>query len=191
MKLWERVSEARMRREIHICEQKFGFMPGRSTVDVISSLRVLFAGEVERGPDALLCVFIDLGKAYDQVLRGELWECLRLAGSLKCYVRVIKDVYDRAKTAVRSAAGLTEQFEVGVGLHQGSALRPFLLAIIMDKLRKDISEEAPWDMLFADDIVLSREERRKPEEALERWRNAPEKRGLKICRTRTEYLKAG
>ena len=77
-------------------------------------------------------------------------------------------MYDGAKTAVKSAAGLTEQFAIGVGLHQGSALRPFLLAIIMDKLMKDISEEAPRDMLFADDIVLSREERRQPEEALRR-----------------------
>ena len=76
---------------------------------------------------AMHCVFIDLEKAYDWVPREELWECLRLAGTSECYVRIIKDIYDRARTAVRSAAGLTEEFEVGVGLHQGSALSPFLL----------------------------------------------------------------
>ena len=58
MKLWERVSEERLRREIHICKQQFGFMPGRSTVDVIFSLRVLLAGEVERGPEGIaLCLY--------------------------------------------------------------------------------------------------------------------------------------
>ena len=31
-------------------------------------------------------------------------------------------MYDGATTTVRSAAGLTEEFKVGVGLHQGSAL---------------------------------------------------------------------
>ena len=189
MKLWERLIEARLRREIQIRVQQFGFMPGRSKVDAIFSLRVLLE-KWREGQMAWHCVFIVLEKAYDQVPKEELCECLRLAGSPECYVRVIKDMYDRAKTAVRSAAGLKEEFEVGVGLHQGSALSPFLFAIIMDKLTEDISE-APCDMLFADDIVLSREYRRELEEALERWRNALERRGLKISRTKTEYLKAG
>ena len=57
---------------------------------------------------------------------------------------------------MRSAAGLTEKFKVGVGLHQGSALSPFLFAITMDKLTENIRKDAPWDMLFADDIVLPR-----------------------------------
>ena len=66
-------------------------------------------------------------------------------------------MYDRATTTVRSAAGLSEGFKVGVGLHQGSALSPFLFAIIIDRLTKDNRKDAPWDMLFADDIVLSKQ----------------------------------
>ena len=80
---------------------------------------------------------------------------------------------------------------MGVGLHQGSALNLFLFAIIMGKLTEDISEEAPLGTLFAGDIMLSREDRRELEEALERLRNALEKHSLKISRTKTEYLKAG
>ena len=64
---------------------------------------------------------------------------------------------DRATTTMRSAAGLTEEFKVGVELHQGSALSLFLFAIIMDKLTEDIRKDAPWDMLFVDEIVLSRQ----------------------------------
>ena len=91
-------------------------------------------------------------------------------------LRRLKDMYDRARTTVRSATGLTEEFEVGVGLHQGSALSPFLFAIVMDKLTVDIRKETPWDMLFADDIVLAREDQRELEEDLEIWRNALEKK---------------
>ena len=100
-------------------------------------------------------------------------------------------MYERAKTAVRSTAGLTEEFEVGVGLHQGSALSPFLFTIIMDKLMEGIRMAAPWDMLFADDIVLCREDQRGLEESLEVWRNALEKRGMKVSRTKTAFLKVG
>ena len=98
-------------------------------------------------------------------------------------------MYDGATTTVRSAAGLTEEFKIGVGFHQGSVLSPFLFAIIIDKLTEDIREDAPWDMLFADDIVLSRQNYRQLEEDLEIWRNALAKRDLKVSRSKTEYLK--
>ena len=41
MKLLERVIEARIRKEMTITEQQFGFMPGRSTTDAISCMRML------------------------------------------------------------------------------------------------------------------------------------------------------
>ena len=92
-------------------------------------------------------------------------------------------MYDGATTTVRSEAGLTEEFKVGVGLHQGSALSLFLFAIIMDKLTENIRKDPPWDMMFADDIVLSRQNHRETEDDLEIWRNALERRGLKMSRS--------
>ena len=79
------------------------------------------------GQVALHCVFIDLEKAYDRMPREELWECMQLAGTSEHYMEVVMDMGEKAKTA----AGLTDEFEVGVGLHQGSALSPFFFAIIM------------------------------------------------------------
>ena len=76
-------------------------------------------------------------------------------------------MYDEATTTVRSAAGLIKEFKVGVELHQDSALRPFLFAIIIDRLTEDIRKDAPWDMLFADNIVLCRQNHRELEEDLE------------------------
>ena len=99
--------------------------------------------------------------------REELWEYVRLAETSECYVTIIKGMCDGAATTVRSAVGLTEEFKVGVGLHQGSALSPLLFAIVMDKLTEDIRRDAPWDMLFADDIVLSWQKCRELEDDLE------------------------
>ena len=190
MKLWERIIEARIRKEVTIAEQQFGFMPGRSTTDAIFCLRMLLEKWTE-GQKAVHCAFIDLEKAYDRVPREELWECLRLAETSECYIRIIQDMYDGATTTVRSAAGLTEEFKVGVGLHQGSALSPFLFVVIMDRLTENIRKDAPWDMLFADDIVLCRQNHRELEEDLEIWRNALERRGLKVSRSKTEYMRVG
>ena len=59
------------------------------------------------------------------------------------------------------------------------------------KLTEEIRTKSPWDMMFADDIVLCREDRRQLQEVLEIWRNALEKRGLKVSRSKTEYMLAG
>ena len=40
----------------------------------------------------------------------------------------------------------------------------------MDKLTEDIRKDAPWDMLFADDIVLSRQNYRKIKDDLGIWK---------------------
>ena len=85
-------------------------------------------------------------------------------------------MHDGATATVESAAGLTEEFKVGVRSQQGSAVSPFLCAIIMDKLPENIRKDASWDMLFEDDIVLSRQNHRKLEDDLEIWRNPPERR---------------
>ena len=141
MKLWERIIEARIRKEMTIAEQQFRLMPGRSTTDAIFCLRMLSQKWTE-GQKAVHCAFIDLEKAYDRVPREELWECLRLAETSECYKKIIQDIYDGTTKTVKSAAGLTKEFKVGVGLHQGSALNPFLFAIIIDRLTEDIKKDA-------------------------------------------------
>ena len=41
MKLWEKVTDSRIRNKMTIAEQQFGFMPRRSTADAIFCLRML------------------------------------------------------------------------------------------------------------------------------------------------------
>ncbi|KAK3574010.1 hypothetical protein QTP86_034357, partial [Hemibagrus guttatus] len=111
------------------------------------------------GQRELHCVFVDLEKAYDRVPREELWYCMRKSGVAEKYVRVVQDMYERSRTVVRCAVGQTEEFKVEVGLHQGSALSPFLFALVMDQLSEEVRQESPWTMMLADDIVICSESR--------------------------------
>ncbi|KAK3524918.1 hypothetical protein QTP86_011509 [Hemibagrus guttatus] len=133
-------------------------------------------------------VLENLEKAYDRVPREELWYCMRKSGVAEKYVRVVQDMYERSRTVVRCAVGQTEEFNVEVGLHQGSALSPFLFAIVMDQLSEEVRQESPWTMMFADDIVICSESREQVEENLERWRFTLERRGMKVSRSKTEYM---
>ena len=101
-------------------------------------------------------------------------------------MRIVQHMYDDSTTAVRCAVGVTEGFEVKVGLHQGSALCPCLFAMMMDRMTDEIREEAPWTMMFADDIVICSESKEQVEEKLKSWRYALARRGMKVNRRKTE-----
>ncbi|CAO2830872.1 unnamed protein product [Amaranthus hypochondriacus] len=81
-------------------------------------------------------------------------------------------MYDGVSTNNQTPVGLTESFSIRVGLHQGSALNPFIFAVIMDEITKSIWETIPWCMLFADDIVLAAETKEEANSKLDEWREA-------------------
>ena len=93
-------------------------------------------------------------------------------------------MYNGASTNIQTLVGITEHFPIGVGLHQGSILSPFLFAIILDELSKSIWETVPWCMLFADNIVLVAETGEEANVKLEEWKAVLEGKGLRISRTK-------
>ena len=68
--------------------------------------------------------------------------------------RLVPDMYESSMTVVRFTVGVTDGVKVEVGLHQGSALGPFLFAVVMDRLTDEVRQESAWTMIFADDIVI-------------------------------------
>ena len=90
MKLWERIIERRLRRDLTFSNQQYGFMPGKSTTDALFALRVLME-KYREGQKELHGVFVDLEKAYDKVPREEVWYCMRKSGLAEKYVRIVRD----------------------------------------------------------------------------------------------------
>ena len=166
MNAWERIIEARLRDRVEISKQQYGFMPGKGTTDAMFALRMLME-KYRKGQSELHCVFVDLEKAYDRVPWEKLWYCMRKSGIVEKYVQLVQDMYEGSETVVRCAVGTRESFKVKVGLHQGSALSPFLFAVIMDRLTNEIRRKPPWMMLFADNIVICEKTREEVERRLE------------------------
>ena len=52
----------------------------------------------------------------------------------------------------------------------------------------EIRKEAPWTMMFADDIVMCSEIKEHVEEKLESWKYGLERSGMKVNRRKTEYM---
>jgi hypothetical protein len=89
---------------------------------------------------------------------------------LSKYIILIKDMYDNVVTSVRTSDGDTNDFLINIGLHQGSALSPYLFVLVMDEVTRDIQGRIPWCILFADDVVLVDESRTGIDQKLELWR---------------------
>ena len=140
-----------------------------------------------RSKRTLLCIR-GPREAYNRVPREELWYCMRKSGLPEKYVQLVQDMHEESKTMVRCALGTSESFKVKVGLHQGSALSPFLFAVIMERIRDEVRREPSWTMLFADDIVICGETREEVKRRLECWRYVLERRGMKVSRSNTKYL---
>ena len=187
LKIWERVIENRLRGTVTMSDQQFGLMPSRSTTDAIFALRQLME-KCRKGKRSLHYVFIDLEKAYDRVQRMEVWNCLREKEVDEDVIRLIQDMYEGSRSRIRTVAGVTEDFEVKLGLHQGLALSPLLFAIVMHCITGPLQRDAPWDMLFSDYCVLCGETCDEVERRPENWKKTKKDRGMRVSRGKTEYL---
>ena len=61
--------------------------------------------------------------------------------------------YVETKTRVKTIAGISQDFDIGVGVHQGSILSPSLFIVVMDEVTKKVRNGVPWELGYADDLV--------------------------------------
>ena len=75
---------------------------------------------------------------------------------------------------------LAEEFEVNVGMHQGSVLSPFLLVLVVDVITEFGRGGALSGLLYVDGIVLMSETIEGLRNKVFKWKEAFERNGLKV-----------
>ena len=109
-------------------ESQCCFRKERSTIDMIFSLRQIQEKCVEQRMD-LVCIFIDLMKAYDSVDREALWLVLKKFGFPDKIVALIQSLHEGMKARVTMFGELSEEFDIKNGLRQGCILAPSLFNV--------------------------------------------------------------
>ena len=99
-------------------------------------------------------------------------------------------MYKGAKTLVKVGGGHSEEFDVGVGVHQGSVLTPFLFSIMLDILSEDGGKGALYELLYADDLVLMAETMKELEAQFFHWKAAFKGKGLKVNLGKTKVMES-
>ena len=92
---------------------------------------------------------------------------------------------------------VSEEFEVKVGVHQGSIFSPLLFIIVLEALSCEFHSWVPWEDLYADDLVIIAESLEECVRRLLTWKEAMEEKGLrvnagkmKICGTGQDLLQS-
>jgi hypothetical protein len=190
MKAMERVMETIIRDRIFINNMQFGFMPGRGTTDAIFILRQLQEKYLSKNKK-LYFAFVDLEKAFDRVPRKVIWWAMRKLGIEEWIVQFVQAMYHITKSRVRVDNNFTDEFGVKVGVHQGSVLSPLLFIIVLEALSREFRTGTPWELLYADDLVIIAETEEELRLKLTKWKTEMEEKGLRINLGKTKIMASG
>ena len=134
-------------------------MYGVRTADAIFILRQLQEKYLENDKELYL-VFVDLEKAFDRLPRILIESSLRRKGVVECYVKAVMKMYKEVLSHEKVIGEDSKEIAVRVSIHQGSVLLPFIFAVVMDMVTEEVANEG-CALMFADDLVLICETRRK------------------------------
>jgi len=100
-------------------------------------------------------------------------------------------MYTGAKTVVRTVYGNSSGFEVKVGMHQGSALSPLLFVIVVEAMPREFRNTLPWELSYADDLVVIAGTEEDLIKRLNEWKNNVENRGMRVNINKTKVMISG
>ena len=122
-----------------IAEEPAGFRASRSTTEQIFNLRIVCEKYLQHQQD-LYYVFIDFKKAFDRVWHAALRATMEKYYIIANLIRVIKNLCDKATSAVLFNSSIGDWFRTTVGVRQGCLLSPTLFNIFLERIMTDALE---------------------------------------------------
>lgn len=106
--------------------------------------------------------FVDFAAAFDSVHRPSLWCALLAAGVPSKIVNILKNLYEGAKSRVKTEGGVSPEFEVTTGVRQGCIISPRLFIVIINWVARKARMPGVqvgkdfwmWYLAYADDLAL-------------------------------------
>ncbi|TBU01034.1 reverse transcriptase, partial [Hamiltosporidium magnivora] len=149
-KLFEKLVLSKINFKIH--KQQTGFRPGHSTVNNALVLETA----LRHGNGSLICVTLDIRKAYDSVDRTKLYQKLLLNQNLSLKdTTLIANLIENNKYMISNSKECSQIKTAALGLPQGSILSPSLFNVFINDIIHFIPKEMRKNiLLYADDIVI-------------------------------------
>ena len=104
-----------------------------------------------------------------------------------CHPRHVTNV----RSQVRVNGQYSEEFGVGVGVHQGSVLSPLLFILVLEALSCEFRTGVPWKLLYADDLAVIANTLEECVSKLKAWKEVMENKGLRVNMKKTDFMVTG
>jgi len=76
-------------------------------------------------------------------------------------------------------------------MHQGSASSPLLFVMVMEALSREFRVALPWELLYADYLVVIAETEEDLIKRLNEWKDSVENRGMRVNMNKTKVMITG
>ena len=122
-----------------LSDSQAGFRRGRSTVQQITTLRLLNKRARDMGK-LIFHNFINFRKEFDRVWHDALWHTMRKYNIGEGITLLIKSLYDSARSKVLSGDQYSEWFKTNIGVRKGCLLSPTLFNLFLERIMGDALE---------------------------------------------------
>ena len=122
--------------------EQAGFRTHHSTMDHVFSLHSIvdyYLASHKR----VYAAFLDYRKAFDMVDRVSLWQKVLDYGLSGKILRVVMNIYSKAKSCVKTYQGTSEAFPSATGVRQGENLSPLLFALYINDFKDYVRSKYP------------------------------------------------
>jgi hypothetical protein len=136
-----RLSKWAEQNHIH-CPAQVGFRPKHSTVFNNFVLQH-FVQKQKHLRRPLFVYFLDISKAYDTVLRAQVWQRLHHLGVRGRMLFALSALYHHVAYIVKFQNGTAAPFACNIGVRQGCPVSPFLFSVIIEQLHDILLEDCP------------------------------------------------
>ena len=106
-------------------------------------------------------------------------------------MRLVQGMYNNARSQVCVGEGFSKEFEVKVGVHQGSVLSPLLFFIVLEALSHEFRAGVPLEDPYPDDLAIIADSLEECVRRLLIWKEAMEKKGLRVNAGKTKVMICG
>ena len=150
-------------------EAQAGFRSNMGTADNMFIVHGILSHMLNQGKQ-LFCAFIDFTKAFDYVVRDNLWYKLIKLGLRGSILNIIRSMYTSVKSRVKTYCSSTSEqilsnsINCMLGVRQGECLSPFLFSMFLNDIEDefihnglqgiDVNMFKIFLILYADDIVI-------------------------------------
>ena len=112
------------------------FRKGRGTRDQIANIHWIIEKAREFQKNVYFC-FIDYAKAFGCIDHSKLWKVLQEMDIPDLLTCLLRNLYGGQEAAVRTGHGTTDWLQIGIGVHQGCILSPYLFNLYAEYIIKN------------------------------------------------------